>query len=79
MKSSRDAESGLPQDSAKVRKILKLLEEIDGREDENGELTGEKTIVFSQFTSMLDILEIFLKAKGIEFARCKHTSWKILH
>ena len=60
----------VPPDSAKIRKILQLLDEIDAREDEEGEPTNEKTIVFSQFTSMLDIIQIFLKARGIEFVRC---------
>ncbi|KAI0320422.1 SNF2 family N-terminal domain-containing protein [Amylostereum chailletii] len=59
----------LPPDSAKIRKIVELLEQIEEREDEDGESTNEKTIVFSQFTSMLDIVEIFLKAKGINFVR----------
>ena len=39
-------------------------------EDEEGEPTNEKTMVFSQFTSMLDIIQIFLKARSIEFVRC---------
>ena len=46
---------------------MKLLKEIEDR----GE--GEKTIIFSQFTSMLDIIEPFLKAQGIRYVRCK---WK---
>lgn len=62
----------MPPDSAKIRKILELLEQIDAREDEDGEPTGEKTIVFSQFTSMLDIIQIFLRAKGIEYVRCTY-------
>ena len=51
--------------------MLKLLEEIDGRKDEDGEPTGEKTIVFSQFTTMLNLIELFLKDAGISFARFK--------
>jgi SNF2 family DNA or RNA helicase len=70
-KSVHQANSNLPPDSAKIRKIIELLEKIESREDETGEPTNEKTIVFSQFTSMLDIIEIFLKAKRIKFARCK--------
>jgi len=51
--------------SAKIRMILKLLQDIDDRSD--GE---EKTIIFSQFTSMLDLIAPFLKEKGIRFVRC---------
>jgi SNF2 family DNA or RNA helicase len=32
---------------------------------------GEKTIVFSQFTTMLDLIELFLKDAGITFVRCE--------
>jgi len=56
--------SGLPPSSAKIRKILDLLEDIDERSE-----AEEKTIIFSQFTSMLDIIEPFLKAQGIKFVR----------
>ena len=55
----------LPPSSAKIRKILEILDEIESR----GE--GEKTIIFSQFTSMLDIIQPFLKANSIKFVRCK--------
>ncbi|KAG8736436.1 hypothetical protein FRC10_009318 [Ceratobasidium sp. 414] len=57
--------SGLPPSSAKIRKMIELLEEIDDRSD--GE---EKTIVFSQFTSMLDLLEPFLLDAKIGYSRC---------
>ncbi|KAJ7632980.1 SNF2 family N-terminal domain-containing protein [Roridomyces roridus] len=50
--------------SAKLRMILKLLRDIDERSE--GE---EKTIIFSQFTSMLDLIEPFLREKGIRFVR----------
>ncbi|TFY77491.1 hypothetical protein EWM64_g6519 [Hericium alpestre] len=52
-----------PADSAKIRKILELLQAIETR----GE--GEKTIVFSQFTSMLDLIEQFLAYEGVKFVR----------
>ena len=55
--------------SAKIRMVLKLLREIDQRSN-----SEEKTIVFSQFTSMLDLLEPFLRADGIKFVRCKYKS-----
>ena len=51
---------------SKTRKIIELLKEIDERS--HGE---DKTIIFSQFTSMLDIIEPFLEAEGIEYVRCK--------
>jgi SNF2 family DNA or RNA helicase len=68
---SKEKNSNLPPDSAKIRKLLKLLEDIDARKDEDGEPTGEKTIVFSQFTTMLDLIQLFLKDAGISFARCE--------
>jgi len=61
-------DSNLPPDSAKIRKLLEILKEINSREDE-GEPTGEKTIVFSQFTTMLDLIQLFLKDAGISFVR----------
>ncbi|KAI0088296.1 SNF2 family N-terminal domain-containing protein [Irpex rosettiformis] len=53
----------LPPSSAKIRKIIDILDEIE----ERGE--GEKTIIFSQFTSMLDLIEPFLKANSIKYVR----------
>ncbi|KAJ6531254.1 SNF2 family N-terminal domain-containing protein [Mycena capillaripes] len=50
--------------SAKIRMILKLLRDIDERSD--GE---EKTIIFSQFTTMLDLIEPFLREEGIRYVR----------
>ena len=58
-------QSDLPPDSAKIRKILELLGKVDERDDE------EKTIIFSQFTSMLDLIQPFLKAEGIRHVRCE--------
>lgn len=43
--------------------LLKILSDIEARKE------GEKTIVFSQFTGFLDILEPFLKAHGVRFVR----------
>lgn len=59
------AEEGGTPDSAKIRMILRLLREIDERS--NGE---EKTIIFSQFTSMLDLIQPFLDKNGIKYVRC---------
>jgi SNF2 family DNA or RNA helicase len=52
--------------SAKIRMILKLLHDIEERSERT-----EKTIIFSQFTSMLDLLMPFLKEKGVRFVRCE--------
>ncbi|KAG6815677.1 hypothetical protein H0H87_012343 [Tephrocybe sp. NHM501043] len=60
---AKEAERGRPS-SAKIRMILKLLADIDTRS--NG---VEKTIIFSQFTKMLDLIEPFLREKGIEYVR----------
>lgn len=65
-KAKKVSESDLPPDSAKTRKIVEILREIDERS--NGE---DRTIIFSQFTSMLDIIEPFLDAEGIQYVRCK--------
>jgi SNF2 family DNA or RNA helicase len=60
-----NGEEAKPNASAKIRQLLQLLGEIRER--------GERTIVFSQFTSFLDLLGPFLKAKGIAFVRCELT------
>lgn len=52
--------------SAKVSKILEILDDIKARS--NGE---EKTIIFSQFTSMLNIVQKFLRSEGFKFVRCR--------
>ncbi|WWC58824.1 uncharacterized protein I303_101368 [Kwoniella dejecticola CBS 10117] len=57
-------DSGLPPDSAKIRMLLKLLAEVDERSGRK-----EKTIVFSQFTSFLDLIEPFLKRDGVNYVR----------
>lgn len=60
--------------SAKIRMILKLLKDIDERSQ-----STEKTIIFSQFTSMLDLIEPFLKEKGVRFVRCESLSDLLLY
>ncbi|KAG6919121.1 hypothetical protein DXG01_008928 [Tephrocybe rancida] len=60
---AKEAEKTRPT-SAKIRMILKLLADVDTRS--KGE---EKTIIFSQFTKMLDLIEPFLKDKGIKYVR----------
>ncbi len=62
---TKSATSELPPSSAKIRKTLELLRDIQERDED------EKTIIFSQFTSMLDIIEPFLRAEGIRYVRCK--------
>ncbi|KAF7715834.1 Uncharacterized protein PECH_006006 [Penicillium ucsense] len=49
--------------SAKILKALEILEENEARGK------GEKTIVFSQFTSLLDLLEVPLNRKGQKYCR----------
>ncbi|KAJ8092278.1 hypothetical protein PM082_023881 [Marasmius tenuissimus] len=51
-------------DSGKIRTILALLKRVDMRSDGQ-----EKTIIFSQFTSMLNLLERCLKDAGYTFVR----------
>ncbi|KAJ8475179.1 hypothetical protein ONZ51_g6714 [Trametes cubensis] len=58
-----DPNSDLPPHSSKTRKIMEILRETEAR----GE--GEKTIIFSQFTSMLDLIEPFLRKERIKFVR----------
>lgn len=48
--------------SAKIRTLVKLLKAVK---------SDEKTIVFSQFTSFLNLVEPFLKEEGIHFVRCE--------
>jgi SNF2 family DNA or RNA helicase len=52
--------------SAKIRTIVRLLQHI--AKESGGE---EKTVIFSQFTAMLDIIESFLMVIGIDFVRCE--------
>ena len=66
VKLARQARSGKDLPSAKIRTMLKLLKHVDRKS--KGE---EKTIIFSQFTKMLDVIEPFLKQKGIDYVRCK--------
>ncbi|KAG9313720.1 hypothetical protein JVU11DRAFT_6070 [Chiua virens] len=56
--------SNLPPESTKIKKILDILQMINERSDGT-----EKTIVFSQFTTMLDLIEPFLDAQGIKHVR----------
>lgn len=51
------------KESSKVSELLKCLEKIQ----KSG--SGEKSIVFSQWTSFLDLLEIPLRRRGFQFLR----------
>ncbi|KAG2265037.1 hypothetical protein Bca52824_072116 [Brassica carinata] len=51
------------KESSKVSELIKCLEKI------RMSGTGEKSIVFSQWTSFLDLLEIPFRRRGIEFLR----------
>jgi SNF2 family DNA or RNA helicase len=62
---------GLPPSSAKTREVIRLLTEIREREG------NEKTIIFSQFTSWLDIIEPFLNAEGIRYSRCESVMYVV--
>lgn len=49
--------------SAKITKAVEILEENETRGN------GEKTIIFSQFTSLLDLLEVPINRKGWQYVR----------
>lgn len=54
--------------------MLEILGAINkrtkGMRDEDGKkMVPEKTIIFSQFTTMLDIVEVFLASEGVGFSR----------
>ncbi|KAL0937742.1 swi snf family dna-dependent atpase [Colletotrichum truncatum] len=51
--------------SAKARACMELLKKIQE--------TGEKTIVFSQWTMMLDLLEVAIKKEGLNIKHCRYT------
>jgi len=69
-----DEESDLLPSSAKIKKLLELLDSIHDRtkdklDEEGRKVPPQKTIVFSQFTSMLDLIEPFLHSAGIRYCR----------
>lgn len=64
-----DSKTGrLPPSSAKIRMILQILGEVDERSAKK-----QKTIVFSQFTSFLNLLEPFLQDAGVAYVRCEYS------
>ncbi|KAI5980878.1 SNF2 family N-terminal domain-containing protein [Pisolithus marmoratus] len=54
----------VPSPSAKMRQLIEILLKIDADPAGRG-----KTIIFSHFTSMLDLVQQFLSAKGFILAR----------
>jgi len=60
------SEDGVIYRSAKIRKILELLEYIKGHEG-----GVQKTIIFSQFVKMIDLISPVLKEMGIGHVRCE--------
>lgn len=52
-------------DSAKLRKIIELVNGIEKRTNKT-----EKIIVFSQFTSMLRLIQEALNEQGLGFVQC---------
>lgn len=61
--------SGAPKKSTKIREILKILGETATRDQQ------EKTVIFSQWTSMMDLIEPFLFEAGIGFIRSKCSAY----
>lgn len=51
--------------STKIRKMLELLRAIENQHDPG------KTIIFSEFVKMLDIVAGVLKEEGMRFVRCE--------
>ncbi|CAL1372727.1 unnamed protein product [Linum trigynum] len=84
---SSRAEAGGPYDSSKIRAALAVLQSIsrpqqsaseklseqDSANNLKGSGTGEKAIVFSQWTRMLDLLEACLKSSSIQYRRLDGT------
>lgn len=68
--SDTTTKSSSNKNSTKIKKIIDILKET--RETN----PGEKTIIFSQFTSMLDLMEKSLNQEGFKFCRCKFFFFK---
>ena len=59
--------------SAKIDILMRVLRDEENNDTEDEAVFHTKTIVFSQFTSMLDIIEPFLRQARINFLRCELT------
>jgi SNF2 family DNA or RNA helicase len=53
-------------DSAKIRKIIELVNVIEHRGNKT-----EKIIIFSQFTTMLRLIQEVLNERGLKFVQCR--------
>ena len=53
-------------DSAKIRKIIELVDEVEQRSNKT-----EKIIIFSQFTTMLRLIQEVLNERGLKFVQCR--------
>lgn len=53
-------------DSAKIRKIMELVDGIEERSNKT-----EKIIIFSQFTTMLRLIQEVLNERGLKFVQCE--------
>ncbi|KAG8906365.1 hypothetical protein FRB99_007049 [Tulasnella sp. 403] len=62
--STDDGEPQQLSSSTKIRKLLELLEKVD--KDSEGK---DKVIVFSQFTTFLDVIQTFLREEGYKYVR----------
>ncbi|KAL8853561.1 MAG: hypothetical protein Q9221_001547 [Calogaya cf. arnoldii] len=51
------------ESSAKIERTMEILQAINARKE------GEKTIIFSQFTSLLDLLEVPIYDHGMKYQR----------
>ena len=56
-------------DSAKIRKVIELVDGIEERSKKT-----EKIIIFSQFTSMLRLIQEVLDERDLKFVQCKRSS-----
>lgn len=64
-------EGSMPTTSTKINKMLDILDETRRNNPK------EKTIIFSQFTSMLDLMEDPLRRSGFKYCRCKYIGWQV--
>ncbi|KAL9104529.1 MAG: hypothetical protein Q9163_000560 [Psora crenata] len=54
--------------SAKIEKTMEILRQVQNSRDEDT-MQCEKTIIFSQFTSLLDLVEVPINAEGWSYRR----------
>jgi SNF2 family DNA or RNA helicase len=70
---ARNADTSI-SDSAKIRKVIELVDGVEKRSNKT-----EKIIIFSQFTTMLRLIQEVLNERGLKFVQCKgsfHVSWQ---